>query len=174
VATDEVAPDEVASVAEAETLVRQTEAWILGRVGDHVWARGDTTWPQALAEALDTRGWRLAAVEIGLRGALLTLLGEGLAERLAFGETLTERPAQDDGERATLERLASRLRDLGGCDVGLAVEARERGGDTAVSVAISAPGGEHKETRVVFLGGTQGRSRAAVAAAAILLSRLRS
>ncbi|HET9852853.1 MAG TPA: molybdopterin-binding protein [Candidatus Limnocylindrales bacterium] len=173
-----------ASMAEAEALVSETEAWILEQVGDHVWARGDTTWPQALAEALDARGSRLAVVEIGLRGALLALLGEGLADRLAFGETLTERPpfgetlterpAPHAGERATLERLAARVRELGSCDVGLAVEARERGGDTAVSVAISAPDGEHKETRVVFLGGTQGRSRAAVAAAAILLARLRS
>lgn len=169
-----LAPDEVASLSEAEALVRQTEAWILEQLGRYVWARGDTTWPQALAEALDPRGWRLAAVEIGLRGALLALLGEGLADRLAFGETLTERPAPHAGEPATLERLAAHVRELGGCDVGLAVEARERGGDTAASVAISTPDGEHKETRVVFLGGTQGRSRAAVAAAAILLSRLRS
>jgi nicotinamide-nucleotide amidase len=163
-----------AELADAERLVSETEAGILELVGDHVWARGDTTWPQAIAEALDQRGWRLAAVEIGLRGALLALLGEGLAERLAFAEAITERPAPHDGRRATLEDLAERVRELGGCEVGLAVEARERGGDTAASVAIVTPDGEHKETRVVFLGGPQGRSRAAIAGVAILLSRLRA
>ena len=162
------------ALAAAERLVGETEARILEQVGDNVWARGDTSWPQALGEELDRRGWRLAAVEIGLRGALLALLGEGLGERLAFGEALSERPAPHDGHRATLEHLAARVRDLGRCEVGLAVEARERGGDTAASVAVTTPEGHHKETRVVFLGGAQGRSRAAIAAAAILLSQLRA
>lgn len=165
-------PDKGLGVAEA--LVAATEARVRELVGEHVWAAGDATWPLALADALDARGWRLGAVEVGMRGALLSLLGEGLAERLTFGEALPERPAPHDGERATLEHLAERVRELGGCEVGLAVEARERGGDTAVSVAIVDPGGEHKETRVAFLGGAQGRSRAAIAAASILLSRLRA
>ncbi len=162
------------SLADAEALVAATEARIGELVGEHIWARGDATWPLALAAALDERGWRLGAVEVGMRGALIALLGEGLAERLAFGEALTERPAPHDGQRATLEALAARVRKLGSCEVGLAVEARERGGDTAVSVAIALPEGDHKETRVAFLGGAQGRSRAAIAAASILLSRLRA
>jgi nicotinamide-nucleotide amidase len=162
-----------AAAATAETLVGETEARVLEQLGGHVWARGDTTWAQALAEALGARAWRLAAIEIGMRGALLALLGEGLADQLAFGEVLTERPAPHDGHRATLAHLAARGRELGECEVGLAVEARERGGDTAASVAVVRPGGEHKETRVVFLGGAQGRNRAAIAAAAILLSQLR-
>jgi competence/damage-inducible protein CinA-like protein len=161
------------ALAAAEALVSETEARVLEHVGDNVWARGDTTWPKALAEALDQRGWRIAVAEIAMRGALLALLGEGLAARLAFGEALIQRPAPHDGHRATLEHIAARVRDLGGSEVGLAVEARERGGDTAASVAIVTPAGDHKETRVVFLGGTQGRSRAAIAAASILLLRLR-
>ena len=156
----------------AEALVADVERRIVEMLGEHVWARGETTWPAAVAEALDRRGWRLAAVEIGLRGSLLALLGEGLADRLAFGESLNERPAPHDGHRATLEDLATRVRELGGAEVGLAVEARERGGDTAVTVAVVTPDETHRETRVVFLGGSLGRSRAAIAASAILLSRL--
>ena len=122
---------------------------------------------------LDAKGWRLAAVEVGLRGALLALLGEGREDRLAFAETLTTRPQPHDGHRATLEHLAERVRELGNAEVGLAVEARERGGDTAVTVAVVTPEATHRETRVVFLGGSVGRSRAAISAAAILLARLR-
>lgn len=158
----------------AERLVREAEARIVGMLGGHVWARGEATWSQAVADALDARGWRLAAVEIGLRGALGHLLGEGLADRLAFAETLRERPAPDDDHRTSLEELAARVRELGGCEVGLAVEARERGGDTAATVAVVTPDGAHRETRVVFLAGSLGRSRAANAAAAILLERLRA
>jgi hypothetical protein len=161
-----------ADAGPAETLVADVERRIVEMLGDHVWARGETTWPAAVVEALDRRGWRLAAVEIGLRGALLSLLGEGLADRLAFGESLNERPAPHDGHRATLEVLAGRVRELGDAEVGLAVEARERGGDTAVTVAVVTPEETHRETRVVFLGGSLGRSRAAIAASAILLSRL--
>jgi nicotinamide-nucleotide amidase len=157
----------------AEALVADVERRIVEMLGEHIWARGETTWPAAVAEALDRRGWRLAAVEIGLRGSLLALLGEGLADRLAFGESLNERPTPHDGHRATLEDLAARVRELDGAEVGLAVEARERGGDTAVTVAVVTPDEAHRETRVVFLGGSLGRSRAAIAASAILLSRLR-
>ena len=88
-------------------------------------------------------------------------------------EALAQRPAWHDGKRATLENLAGRVRDVGHSEVGVAVEARERGGDTAVSVAVVTPDTTHRETRVVLLGGSLGRSRAAVATAAVLLSRLR-
>ncbi|HJP88687.1 MAG TPA: molybdopterin-binding protein [Candidatus Limnocylindrales bacterium] len=159
--------------AVARRLVAETEAHITGMLGDHVWARGETTWPQAIAAELEAKGWRMAAVEVGMRGALLSLLGEGLGDRLAFGETLLERPEPHDGHRATLEHLAERVRELGSCEVGLAVDARERGGDTAVTVAVVTPDGEHRETRVVFLAGQLGRGRAANAAAAILVARLR-
>jgi nicotinamide-nucleotide amidase len=157
----------------AEALVAATEARIVEVLGEFVWARGETTWPEALREALDGRNWRLSAVEVGLRGALAHLLGEGLGDRLAFAESLQERPAPHDGHRATLEHLAERVRDVGGSEVGVATEARERGGDTAVTVAVVTPDGSHRETRVVFLGGALGRGRAAIATAAILLRHLR-
>ena len=157
----------------AERLVAATEARIVEVLGEFVWARGETTWPEALREALDAPGWRLSAVEVGLRGALAHLLGEGLAERLAFAESLQERPAPHDGRRATLDHLAERVREVGGSDVGVATEARERGGDTAVTVAVVTPEGSHRETRVVFLGGALGRGRAAIATAAIVLRHLR-
>jgi nicotinamide-nucleotide amidase len=159
---------------DAAALVAATEARIVELVGDHIWARGETTWPEAVRVALGERGWRLSTVEIGLRGALAHLLGEGLGDRLAASESLLERPAPHDGHRATLERLAERARELGRSEVGVAAEARERGGDTAVTVAVVTPDGSHRETRVVFLAGPLGRGRAAIAAAAILLRQLRA
>ena len=167
------AHDEAANSADATALVAATEARIVELLGEHVWARGETTWAVALRAALSARGWRLSTVEIGLRGALAHLLGEGLADRLAFTESLLERPAPHDGHRATLEHLAERVRELGGSEVGVATEARERGGDTAVTVAIATPASSRRETRVVFLGGSLGRGRAAIATAAILLRHLR-
>jgi nicotinamide-nucleotide amidase len=160
------------AIAAAEALVAGVEAQIVAELGEHVWARGKQTWPELLVSLLTERGWRLAAVEVGLRGALLALLGEGLGERLAFGETLPHRPSHD-GDRARLEQLAERTREIGKAEVGLAVEARERGGDTAVTVVLVTPDASHRETRVVFLGGSLGRARAAVAGAAILAARLR-
>lgn len=165
--------DAVDAAAPAAEVVARVEGEIIAMLGEHVWARGETSWPAALAAALDAKGWRLAAVEVGMRGALLALLGEGLAERLVFGEALLERPEPHDGHPATLEHLAERVRGLGSAEVGVAADARERGGDTAVTVAVVTPAGEHRETRVVFLDGALGRGRAATAAAAILLGRLR-
>jgi hypothetical protein len=162
---------------EADRLVDEVEGRVVALLGAHVWARGDTGWPETLAGLLDERGWRLSALEVGLRGALLALLGEGLGERLAYGEVLPERPERQEphgGERPTLERLAERARELGSSELGLAVEARPRGGDTAVTVAVATPSGTHRETRVVFLDGSLGRGRAAIAAAAIVVNRLRA
>ena len=171
---DTDAGDPAHAAEEAETLVSAVEEQILQQLGEHVWARGDAGWPETLGALLDSRGWRLSALEIGLRGALLALLGEGLGDRLAFGEVLLERPAPHGDDRPTLERLAERARELGGSDVGVAVEGRPRGGDTAVTVAVALPDGTHRETRVVFLDGSLGRARAAIATAAIVVSRLRA
>jgi nicotinamide-nucleotide amidase len=152
-------------------LLASVEGRVIAEIGEHVWARGLTSWPEAAATALAAAGWRISIVEVGLRGALIALLSEGLGDRLAFAEALAERPPHD-GHAATLEHLATRVRKLGGTETGLAVEGRPRRGDTAVSIAIVDPTGRHRERRIVFLDGQQGRSRAAVAAAAILVKRL--
>jgi nicotinamide-nucleotide amidase len=158
----------------AEELVQAAESRVLELIGDAVWARGSATWPGAIIAELERQDRRLAIVEIGLRGALLGLLGEGLGDRLAFAESLHVRPAPHDGHESDLEHLAGRVRELGGCEVGLAVEGAPHGGDLAATVAVSTPEGDHREHRLVFLDGPLGRSRAAIAAASTLLARLRA
>lgn len=158
---------------DAAAAVAAAERTILDVLGDHVWARGATTWAGAIAAELERRAWRLAIVEIGTRGALGTLLAEGLADRLSFAESLPARPPAHDGHPADPPRLAARARQLGMAEVGLAVEARPRRGDTAVHVAVDDPCGTHRERRLVFLAEELGRGRAAIAAAAVLLARLR-
>jgi len=155
-------------------LVADTEARVVALIGDIVWGRGQTTWPEEIGAALDARGWRLAIVEVATRGTVTGLLAEGLGDRLAFAETLLERPAAHGGHEEDLEHLAARVRELGPAEVGFAVEARSRGQDMLASVAIVDPAGTHRERRVVFLGGGQGRSRVATAAASMLLARLRA
>jgi nicotinamide-nucleotide amidase len=157
-----------------EALVAEAEARILELIGDVIWARGDVSWPEAIGAELEARGWTLAMVEIATRGSVAGLLAEGLGDRLAFGETLLERPPAHDGHDADLEHLAARARQLGSAEIGLAVEARTRGQDMLASVAIVDADGAHRERRVVFLAGVQGRSRVAIAAASMLLARLRS
>lgn len=159
---------------DARAAVATTGGRVEELLAGHVWARGTTTWAEAVAEALDHRGWRLAIVEVATRGSVMALLGEGLAERIAFAETLFHRPPAHDGHEADPLRLARRVRKAGGGEVGLAVEVRPRGGDTAVSVAVVDPAGEHRERRLAFLGGDMGRGRAAITAASVLLARLRA
>jgi nicotinamide-nucleotide amidase len=154
--------------------VASIEGEVLERIGEFVWSRGTTTWAQAIAGELDARGWRLGIVEVGLRGSLIALLGEGLGSRMPFAEAIAERPGSHEGHRGGPDELAARVRELSASEVALAVEARARRGDTAVSVAVVDPRGTIRERRVAFLGDDQGRSRAALAAAAILLARLRA
>ena len=173
----------------AEDLVEAASAEVLGHVGRFVWAAGDTTWSQAIGARLGELGWTLAIVEIGTGGSLSTLFadapwvrfdesiapdapaaaahGGGHAEH-AHGGDDTADDASDD-----LVRYAARARELGGADVGLAVRARPRTGDTALSIAIATPRGTRRVRRIVFLTGSMGRSRAALTSAATLLETLR-
>ncbi len=152
----------------AERLVDDAEHRILARLGEHVWARDRTTWAEALAVALDQHGWQLAVSEIGLCGALVSLLGDGLGDRLVLAEV---RPAPEPGTPSLAARAAD-LRRAKDEVVGLAAEVRTRGSDTAVSVAVAGPAGSRRERRVVFMGGQIGRGRAALAAADVLLAYL--
>jgi nicotinamide-nucleotide amidase len=143
-------------------------------LADHVWAEGDTAWPDALEAALTERDQTLAIVEVATGGSLAALIGDRawlrFAEALA-GDTATALThATADG----LEHLARRGADLGEATIGVAVRARPRGADTAVSVVVAGPEWVHRERRMVFLGGANGRLRAAMAAVHILLTAIRA
>lgn len=167
----------------AEDLVEEAAATVLGHLGGYVWATGATTWSEAIGARLAELGWTLAAVEIGTGGSLSTLIGD--ADWFRFDEVIGDdapaarahEPPEDDDPDAPpggdLVRCARRARELGGADVGVSVRTRFRSGDTAVSIAVSMPEGERQVSRVVFLTGSLGRSRSALAAAAYLLEVLR-
>ena len=159
----------------ASELVDVASAIVMERVGRYVWATGNTTWAEAIGARLGELGWNLAAVEIGTGGSLAALLGD--APWVRFDEVMApEAPAahahggHGDGG---LVQYARRARELGGAEVGVAVRARPRTGDTGVSIAVSTPSGEHEVSRVVFLTGPLGRSRAALSVASFVLDLLR-
>jgi nicotinamide-nucleotide amidase len=151
----------------AETLVEEAAAIVTERLGDHMWGMGGQTWADAIGARLADRGWRLALAELGTRGQVTSLFGD--VDWMALAEVWPE-AGEDDG---TLTDLARHIRERAGVEVGLAVRARERGGDTAVSVAVAIPGSEHRETHRAFLGGSHGRTRAALTAASVLFKVLR-
>jgi nicotinamide-nucleotide amidase len=139
----------------------------------HVWAEGTTTWAEAIAAALG-HGGSLAVVEVGTAGSLAALLGD--RDWLTFCETLgaATTTARAHATPTALEHLAHRGRELGEASHGIAVRVRTRGADTGVSVAVVGPDWVHRERRVVFLGGSNGRTRAALAAADVLLGSIRA
>lgn len=168
---------------DAAVMVAAAESEVLSRIGDHVWARGTTTWPQAIADALDDRGWSLGIQESGLRGALTSLLAEGLGDRLALALSTPEFSGTRSYDTAPASHAASprdslvveaeSLRASSGVDVGLAARATTTGSDMTVRIAVVDPRGEQVEQRLAFIAGSMGRSRAALLAAALLLARLR-
>ncbi|MEO8230356.1 MAG: molybdopterin-binding protein [Chloroflexota bacterium] len=163
-----VTSDETARTA-AE-LLDEVEPVVLAAVGEHVWARGATTWAEALDEALDRLGQTVAVREIGTGGALGTLLGA--RSWLTRLESLQLPPRAAGPLDAAREATA--IRAVADTDVGLVVIARPRGPDTAVSVAVAGPRRTVRRRTLVFLSGDLGRSRAAIAAAAVLLETLRA
>jgi nicotinamide-nucleotide amidase len=166
----------------AEELLDETEALVLARLGGYVWARGSTTWPEAIGTELDRLGWSLAIRETGTDGALGSLLG-GLPQ-LRRAESLSD-PGRPAGPRAksrtrepaadfAVEAEARAIASLSGTEIGLALAARPHGDDMAIEIAVALPAGVQRERHVGFLGGAQGRSRAALLASATLLQRLRA
>jgi nicotinamide-nucleotide amidase len=152
------------SARTAEALVEHAAAIVAERLGPNIWAEGNQTWAGAIGARLGERAWRLALLERGTRGQVAMLFGD--VDWLVMAET-----GPDD--HATLTDLARQIRHRAGVEVGLAVRARERGGDTAVSVAVVTPDADHRETRRAFLAGSHGRTRAALTAASVLFVALR-
>ncbi|HET9344638.1 MAG TPA: molybdopterin-binding protein [Candidatus Limnocylindrales bacterium] len=175
----------------AAALVDATTGRVRGLLEKYVWAEGATTWSEAIGEALAERGWTCSIVEVGTGGSLAALLGDvpwlRLAETLAAdAPAATHHPDAEGpptagsapstpsaGSTDGLETLAGNGREVGGSDVGVGVRVRARGDDTAVTVVVVLPERTHRERRLAFLGGAQGRLRAALVAAHVLLDQVR-
>lgn len=152
----------------ARELVDAAEGLVLGALGQYVWARGSTTWGQAVGEALEARGWTLATAEHGTRGALAQLLRTAGPLRRAEACNAADRPGVD------VVADAERIRTAAGADVGLAISGTAAGVEMPVDIGIATPRGTHRDRRVALLRGSQGADRAAIAAAAVLLGHLRA
>jgi nicotinamide-nucleotide amidase len=147
---------------------------VVALLNGHVWAEGDTTWADAIGAELERRGQDLAVVEVGTAGSFAALVGD--RPWLRFAESLAaDSPAAGQHASASgLEALAGRARELAGATVAVGVRARTRGADTSVSVLVLGPDWRHRERRAVFLSGANGRTRAALAAAHVVLLALRT
>ncbi|MDP8905090.1 MAG: molybdopterin-binding protein [Chloroflexota bacterium] len=154
-----------AIAAGAETgqqLVDRTVAELRRRLDRFVFAEGEDGWPEALAARLGGRS--LAVAEVGTGGQLLALLGG--SSFVVRGELLRT--------RRTVAELAEEARRSAAADVGMAVRATEREVETRVEVAIASASGTLAQERSAFLGGAEGRRRAAIAACAALWQRLKA
>jgi nicotinamide-nucleotide amidase len=157
----------------AAALADEAEEAVMATLGGYVWARGATTWAGALGEALRAHGWTMATSERGTGGALVGLLrGLGPLRRAEILNDQTPAAENSDGLAAVLEE-AERVRLAGAADVGFAISTIARGPDTRVLIGVTTPSGSHADERVAFQRGGQGADRAAIAAAALLLSLLR-
>ncbi|HET9757507.1 MAG TPA: molybdopterin-binding protein [Candidatus Limnocylindrales bacterium] len=164
--------------ASAAIRVEEAAALVRERLGDYIWAEGDTTWADAIGLRLGARDWRLAVDETGTGGQVAGLFGDVPWLALVEAHPSEARPP-GEGARAGEEDgsgllgRARRVRAAGQADVGMAVRARPRGSELAVSVAVVTPERERRQTRTTYLGGAMGRSQAALIAAATLFEALR-
>jgi nicotinamide-nucleotide amidase len=151
------ADDDDSARASADSAVRQIRA----AVGDHVWAEGATTWPEAIESALAERGLRLMTLEHGTRGSLAALLGAvpRLVAAPHDGSLEPAAPPSTDGPDVIVLRLS--------------VEPAPAGGDLEATIDVAGPGFHVSERALAFLRDDQGRDRAAILAAWALLRALR-
>ena len=141
----------------ARELVDEQVARLLPALGEYVFARGDDGWPAAIRSRL--AGRTVAIAESGTAGQLVALLGS--ESWLTFDETTRPAAAPGQADEAVAASGAERVRRAGATDIGLCVLARETDGDMAVTMAMTDGSRSHAVTRTAFLGGDQGRRRAA-------------
>jgi nicotinamide-nucleotide amidase len=169
-AVDEEASAGVTPRTAAE-LLAATEAHVRRVLPGHVWAEGETTWPDLLAAAAGGAGVRLATVEAGTHGSLAALLGEvgAVVRATVHGPGLPAEALDDRLEAAAAEAAAD-----AGVEVGVALVVRETAAGTRLRVAIAGPGVGTAQVRdqALFQRGTQGRFRAAVTTTAFLVEHL--
>jgi nicotinamide-nucleotide amidase len=140
---------------------------VLAAVGGHVWGLDGDTWPKVLGDKLAPRGWTVALAERGTDGATRQLLGDAPWLIVADPEA-TAGDAETRPEATPVARLAVDVAHSAGASIGLAVRAAVAGHDTAVQIAAWGPWGVRRSRQTAFLAGSEGRRRAAVAAAAFL------
>lgn len=157
----------------ADRVAAATER-ISALLAGHIWSEGETTWADAIGEVLSPDGRSLAIVEVGTAAALAVLLGDRPWIRIAESVSADGPVAREHGTAAGLEELTRLAMARGGAEVGIGVRARERGSDTAVSIVVVGTNRVHRERRIVFLDGSNGRTRSALAAAHVLLTALRT
>lgn len=169
----------------AHEIVEATAARVREQLGGHIWAEGETSWAEAIGAIMADRGWTLACVEVGTGGAFASLMGD--REWLRFAESLaadapaaTHHADPDDvrtgsapGPTDGLEALARNGQAVGDTNAAIGIRVRARGDDSAVTVVVVLGEQVHRERRIAFLGGAQGRLRAALVAAHVLLAELR-
>ena len=171
-ARDEVEPR--AGARTAAERVADTVDLVMALLGDHVWAEGETSWGDAIGAALGERGQSLSIVEVGTGGALASLLGDRDWVRFSESLAVNTATARAHGTAAGLEHLARRAAELGESPIGVALRARPRGGDTALTVVVTGPGWIDRQRRLVFLRGSTGRIRTGLAAAQVVLTAIRA
>lgn len=157
-AEGERGPQEIAAPAQGA---------VLAAVGGYVWGRDGDTWPKVLGEKLAPRGWTVALAERGTDGATQQLLGDA-PWLIAAGADPAAGEAETGPEATPVARLAEDVAHNAGASIGLAVRASVAGHDTAVQIAAWGPWGVRRSRQTAFLAGSDGRRRAAVAAAAFL------
>ncbi len=165
----------------AADLADDAEAAVLAVLGEFVWARGATSWAEAIDAALAARGWTLATAERGTTGALVQLLRGVTRLRRADVEWGDDDPFDVDEAapvdvRARAQRRASaeaeRARTSAHTEVGCSLEVVPRGQDLRAFIGVATPEGSSAASRTVFQRGDIGADRAAIAAAAVLLQAL--
>ena len=159
--------------ATAAELVEPAAAVVRERLGAHIWATGDTTWSSAIGARFTESGWSLSIDETNTGGQVAALFGDVPWVRLATARTVevggvTDVALHDAGMIASAENA----RDTAGTAIGVAVYVIDQGDDAVASIAVATPTRRVVERRTVFLGGANGRIRAALAAAAVLLAAL--
>lgn len=170
----------ISAVAElgrpAASIVEEAETVVLAALERYVWGRNDDTWPAVLGRQLAALGWTAALTEVGTGGSTTRLLGD--AAWLKSAHLLGPEEAGGEASAASVPgtsptALAEELRRESGASVGLFVRALESGEDTRVELALAGPSGVRESSLTAFLGGSGGRRRAGIAAAAFLHIYLR-
>ena len=162
------------TVEEAESLLSSTEDGVRAALGDWIVGVDEQTLETVIKAALVDRGWRVSAVEVGLKGAFIKRMA-GLGPVWAGAEALDALDTEDlPGALEAAVRLRMRADGSAvGVGAALATEAGERetiGAKRSILLAIVTREGQHR--RRMEYGGHPRYARRRAASAALDLLRV--
>jgi nicotinamide-nucleotide amidase len=128
------------SIEEADKMISEMAASIRERLGDHIYGSGGEKLEEVISKQLQAQGWKIAALECGLEGTLISRLA-------VIDASFTGRSIQATDCNPSLLYQVQELCQQFEVEVGIGVSLQRGADRQLLDMVIISPSGTSQETR---------------------------